>query len=77
MAGKRREDYFQLVPLSPFYRIFDHTGRSFDYNDDEAFTLAQIAQRSGRPQRGLSVSISSMVGTVSATVIPSSATASR
>ena len=29
-AGRRREDYFQLVPLSPFYRIFDHTGRSFE-----------------------------------------------
>ncbi len=41
-AGRRREDYFQLVPLSPFYRIFDHTGRSFDYNADEAFTLSQI-----------------------------------
>jgi phytoene desaturase len=41
-AGKRREDYFQLVPLSPFYRIFDQTGRSFDYNADEAFTLSQI-----------------------------------
>ena len=41
-AGRRREDYFKLVPLSPFYRIFDHTGRSFDYNADEAFTLGQI-----------------------------------
>ena len=41
-AGRRREDYFELVPLNPFYRIFDHTGRSFDYNADEAFTLSQI-----------------------------------
>ena len=41
-AAKRREDYFQLVPLSPFYRIFDQAGRSFDYNADEAFTLSQI-----------------------------------
>jgi phytoene desaturase len=30
-AGKRREDYFQLVPLDPFYRMFDHEGRHFDY----------------------------------------------
>jgi phytoene desaturase len=43
-AGKRREDYFQLVPLSPLYRIFDPAGRSFDYNADEAFTLNQIEQ---------------------------------
>ena len=30
-AGKVREDYFQLVSLDPFYRIFDHEGRHFDY----------------------------------------------
>jgi phytoene desaturase len=51
-AGRRREDYFQLVPLSPFYRIFDHTGRSFDYNADEAFTLDQIARVSPADQEG-------------------------
>jgi len=42
LAGRRSEDYFQLVPLSPFYRIFDHQKRRFDYNGDEAFTRAQI-----------------------------------
>jgi len=42
LAGRRCEDYFQLVPLSPFYRIFDHEKRHFDYNGDEAFTRAQI-----------------------------------
>jgi phytoene desaturase len=41
-AGRRREDYVQFVPLSPFYRIFDHHGRGFDYNADTAFTLGQI-----------------------------------
>lgn len=30
-AGKRWQDYFQLVPLDPFYRMFDHEGRHFDY----------------------------------------------
>ena len=43
-AGKRREDYFDLVPCDPYYRIFDHDGRSFDYNGDEAFILDQIEQ---------------------------------
>ncbi len=43
-AGRRREDYFQLVPCNPYYRIFDHQGRSFDYNGDEAFILSQIAK---------------------------------
>ncbi|HEX2979119.1 MAG TPA: FAD-dependent oxidoreductase, partial [Anaerolineaceae bacterium] len=36
LAGRRREDYFQLVPLSPFYRIFNADRRSFDYNSDAA-----------------------------------------
>lgn len=43
-AGKRREDYFELVPCDPFYRIFNHEGRQFDYNGDEQFTLRQIEQ---------------------------------
>jgi phytoene desaturase len=42
LAGKRKEDYFTLVPLKPFYRIFNHEGKSFDYNDDYKFTLSQI-----------------------------------
>tara|TARA_Y100001935_G_scaffold128815_1_gene106815 strand:- start:29318 stop:30796 length:1479 start_codon:yes stop_codon:yes gene_type:complete len=41
-AGKKREDYFDLVPCDPFYRIFDHTGKSFDYNNDHEFTLSEI-----------------------------------
>jgi len=51
-AGRRREDYFQLAPLDPFYRIFDHTGRSFSYNADEAFTLGQIAKFNPSDQDG-------------------------
>ncbi len=41
-AGKKREDYFELVDCDPFYRIFDHHGRPFDYNGDEDFILSQI-----------------------------------
>ena len=26
LAGRRREDYFTLVPVDPFYRIFVHDG---------------------------------------------------
>jgi phytoene desaturase len=51
-AGKRREDYFQMVPCDPFYRIYDADHRSFDYNGDEAFTLDQIAQRSPNDREG-------------------------
>jgi phytoene desaturase len=42
LAGKRREDYVTFVPIEPFYRIFNHEGRYFDYNGDEEFILGQI-----------------------------------
>ena len=51
-AGRRREDYFKLVPCNPFYRIFDHKGRHFDYNGDEAFTLDQIERWSPADKAG-------------------------
>jgi phytoene desaturase len=41
-AGRRREDYFTFVPLSPFYRIFDPQKRVFNYNGDPEFTADQI-----------------------------------
>lgn len=41
-AGRKREDYVEFRPLDPFYRIFDHHGRPFDYNDDSAFIAGQI-----------------------------------
>jgi len=44
LTGRKREDYFQLVPCDPFYRIFDHTGRHFNYNGDHQFILDQIDQ---------------------------------
>lgn len=43
-AGKNREDYFETVPCDPFYRIFDHNKRAFDYNNDEEFILNEIAK---------------------------------
>ncbi|MBC7871272.1 MAG: phytoene desaturase, partial [Chitinophagaceae bacterium] len=41
-AGKRREDYFELVECDPYYRIFDHQKRPFDYNGNEEFILNEI-----------------------------------
>lgn len=43
-AGRNRADYFRLVPCDPFYRIFDHHGRAFNYNGDPQFILQQIEQ---------------------------------
>src|SRR5688572_8689378 len=43
-AGKRWQDYFQMTPCDPYYRIFDTNKRVFNYNGDEAFILDQIEQ---------------------------------
>lgn len=52
LAGKRREDYFQLTPCHPYYRIFNHQGRCFDYNGNADFTLRQIDQWSPADKDG-------------------------
>lgn len=41
-AGKNREDYFKMVPLDPFYRIFDQDGNYFDYMHQLDDVLKQI-----------------------------------
>jgi phytoene desaturase len=43
-AGKKREDYFDLVLCNPYYRIFDHIGRHFDYTSNEEDVLKEIAK---------------------------------
>lgn len=42
VAGRRMEDYFKLVPVNPFYRIFDHNKRVMNYNNDPDFILSEI-----------------------------------
>ena len=44
LAGRKREDYVTFKQLDPFYRIFNHEGRAFDYNDNPAFIHDQIRQ---------------------------------
>lgn len=44
LAGRSREDYVKFVPVDPFYRIYNHDGRIFNYNDDPDFIYQQIAQ---------------------------------
>lgn len=55
-AGRKREDYIQFVPLDPFYRIYDHNKRYFDYNGDESFILDQIARWNPDDQEATSAS---------------------
>ncbi len=42
LAGRRRADYFQLVPLDPFYRIFNHEGRYFNYYHTTEATIEEV-----------------------------------
>lgn len=51
-AGKRLEDYLQLVSLDPFYRIFDHTGRYFDYRLRIEDTLQEIEKWNAADKQG-------------------------
>lgn len=43
LVGRRAQDYYQLVPVDPFYRIEFPDGSRFDYVGDEERILAQIA----------------------------------
>ena len=52
LAGKKREDYFTLVPLDPFYRIFDQEGRPFDYWRDQQKAEAEVARFSPSDVKG-------------------------
>lgn len=51
-AGRSRADYFQMVPVDPFYRIFNHEGGHFDYNGDPLGILKQIEKWSPSDQAG-------------------------
>jgi phytoene desaturase len=42
LVGRKRENYVQFVPLNPFYRIFNHEGKHFDYYRDTEDALKEI-----------------------------------
>jgi phytoene desaturase len=46
LAGRRLRDYVELLPVTPFYRLFwTEDGDQFDYNGDSEHMLAQIRAR--------------------------------
>jgi phytoene desaturase len=51
-AGKKRADYLTLVPLDPFYRIFDQDTSYFDYRHKTEDMLTQIEKRNPTDQDG-------------------------
>jgi phytoene desaturase len=44
LAGKSRDDYFKLVPLDPFYRIFNDKQEHFDYWRSSERAEAEVAK---------------------------------
>jgi len=44
VAGRRREDYFELRPCQPYYRLFNKDGKHFDYSGDEEAIAQEIAR---------------------------------
>lgn len=46
LAGERLADHVDLIPLDPFYRVFDADGRPFDYRADLDDFLAEVDRRS-------------------------------
>ncbi len=44
LAGKKREDYIQLVPIDPFYRIFNDKQHHFDYWRNSNKAEAEVAK---------------------------------
>lgn len=51
-AGKRREDYFEFIPLNPFYRVFDEDGASFNYTNDLDSISREISRWNLKDQQG-------------------------
>lgn len=45
LAGRELDDYVELLPVKPFYRLFWQDGYRFDYSDDLAELERQIAEK--------------------------------
>ncbi len=46
VAGKSMQDYVELIPVKPFYRLFWDDGYQFDYSDDDDALEKQIRAKS-------------------------------
>ncbi len=45
LSGRRIEDYVDLVPVDPFYRLYWDDGYVFDYTNDDDRLFAQIGEK--------------------------------
>src|SRR4029079_4700146 len=46
LSGRSLDDYVEILPVKPFYRLFWQDGYRFDYSDDAELLEAQIAAKS-------------------------------
>ncbi len=44
LGGKNREDYFELLPIDPFYKLFDENGRGYHYYPDAERAKKEVAK---------------------------------
>lgn len=61
-AGKSRSDYFNLIPLKPFYRIFNRDGQSFNYSNNKEDILSQVQKISPQDTAGSEYLLDSIRG---------------
>ncbi len=52
LAGRRREDYVEFIPVRPFYRLLWEDGTCLDYESGDALS-ARIERLFPRRHRGL------------------------
>jgi phytoene desaturase len=52
VAGKSMDDYVELLPVNPFYRLFWEDGYRFDYSDDLDAIEEQIARKAPQDVEG-------------------------
>ena len=52
LAGRKMEDYVELMPVTPFYRLLWEDGFKFDYSSDLDTTFEQIKKKCPRDVEG-------------------------
>lgn len=61
LGDRRREDYFDLIPLDPFYRIFNEKGEAYNYYRDLEKAKAEVGRFSPGDVQGFENFVNSTV----------------
>ncbi len=61
LGNRQREDYFELLPIDPFYKIFDDKGRAYNYYRDLDRAKSEVAKISPRDVKGFEKFVKSSV----------------